>query len=248
MGGVFDTSTMDSGIFTLEPDPEAVAVRARSKTEARAIRQSQRTQLARANSEAELATLLPARIARGDSWHVISGGKIDGLSYLQHLIEAGSFEHVILSTWCMALEDVKQLATWMQAGRIDRLDVYVGEIFPSQYAPAFETLCSTVRENKHGGRVAVFRNHSKVTVAASHDRDEYVVIESSANLNTNPRTEQTCLTHSRDLAEFYADFFGSIKSFQRNFDDWTPHAWPIPKTDRPKGNRRKSRETCAPAA
>lgn len=246
-GGVFEASDLDSGVFTLEPDAEAVAVRTKSRIEARAIRQSQRIQIARAKSEGELATLLPASIVRGDSWHVISGGNIDGLSYLQHLLAAHAFEHVILSTWCMALEDVKQIAGWLHSGRISRLDVYVGEIFPSQYAPAFELLSKTVRESGAGGRVAVFRNHSKVTIAAAHDRDEYIVIESSANLNTNPRTEQTAITHSRDLACFYADFYGAIRSFQHNFDDWTPHAWPLPKTDRAKGHRRQPRQTRAAA-
>jgi len=42
------------------------------------------------------------------------------------------------------------------------------------------------------------------------------VIESSANLNTNPRIEQTCITRDRDLFEFYRDFFSGIHSVTRN--------------------------------
>lgn len=44
------------------------------------------TPCAAAKAEAELATLLPERIADGDSWHVISHGNIDALSYLHHLL------------------------------------------------------------------------------------------------------------------------------------------------------------------
>jgi len=47
-------------------------------------------------------------------------------------------------------------------------------------------------------------------------------IESSANINTNPRTEQTVITVDTGLARFYKDFFDGIKSFERNFDDWKP--------------------------
>lgn len=224
------------GVFTLAPDAEAVAARAARMVRSRAMRLSQRVRTARAKAEAELATLIPQRIAPGDSWHVISGGNIDGLSYLQHILQAGPFDRVLLSTWCMALEDVKQLATWLQTGQINALDVYVGEIFPSQYAPAYELLCQTIRAHGPSGRVAVFRNHAKVTVAASHARSEYIVIESSANLNTNPRTEQTTLTHDRALAAFYADFFGAVRSFQRNFDHWQPHVWPTPQAQRPQAH------------
>jgi hypothetical protein len=232
-GGVFDASDLQAGVFTLAGDPDVIAARQAERVQSRAIRLSHRVRTARAKAETELATLLPPRIARGDTWHILSGGNIDALSYLQHILAAGPFDEAILSSWCMSIEDVKQLAAWLQSGQLHRLDVYVGEIFPSQYAAAFELLCQTVRDHAHGGRVAVFRNHSKVTVAASHARREYLVIESSANLNTNPRTEQTAITHSRKLAQFYADFFGSVKSFQRNFDNWQPpHAWPRTKAQR----------------
>lgn len=231
-GGVFDASELQSGIFTIAPDPQAVAERAARQIRARSLRLSQRARTARAKSETELCALLPARIEPADSWHVISGGNIDALSYLQHVLRAGPFDHVLLSTWCMSIEDVKQLATWLQTAQIAVLDVYVGEIFPSQYAPAYELLCETIHAHGQAGRVAVFRNHSKVTVAVSHGRHEHLVIESSANLNTNPRTEQTAITHDRALAEFYADFFGSVRSFQRNFDTWHRHVWPPTQAER----------------
>lgn len=228
-----DTCDLIDGIVTLAPDPQAVADRAARLMRSRAMRLSQRVRTGRAKAEIELSELLPPAIDPGDSWHVISGGNIDGLSYLQHLLRAGPFDHVVLSTWCMSLEDVKQLAEWLGSSQIGVLDVYVGEIFPSQYAAAYELLCATVRSLGRRGRVAVFRNHSKIIVAASHTRREYIVVESSANLNTNPRTEQTALTHDRGLAEFYVDFFAGVRSFQRNFDDhWIRHAWPPAQADR----------------
>ncbi|MFP3153113.1 hypothetical protein LQZ18_01520 [Lachnospiraceae bacterium ZAX-1] len=50
------------------------------------------------------------------------------------------------------------------------------------------------------------------------------MIESSANINTNPRTEQTVITLDTGLAKFYKDFYDGIISFERNFDDWKPYA------------------------
>ena len=105
-------------------------------------------------------------------------------------------------------------------GKIQRLDAYVGEIFPNQYADEYAALCEIVRPA--GGRVCTFKNHSKVFACCA---DDYaLVIESSANINTNPRCENTVLTADRDLFEFQKEFFDGIKSFNRNFDQWAPAA------------------------
>ena len=66
-----------------------------------------------------------------------------------------------------------------------------------------------------GGRIAVFRNHSKVMAGRGEKFD--FAIESSANINTNPRTEQTVVTIDRDVAEFYFDFYGGVISFDKEW-------------------------------
>lgn len=59
------------------------------------------------------------------------------------------------------------------------------------------------------GRVVSFKNHSKI-FAGVGEKFAFV-IESSANINTNPRTEQGVITISRDLFEFYKQYFDGIK-------------------------------------
>ena len=49
-------------------------------------------------------------------------------------------------------------------------------------------------------------------------------IESSANVNTNPRSEATVVTIDTDLARWYkAEIFDNIQSFNRDFDGWQPY-------------------------
>ena len=50
------------------------------------------------------------------------------------------------------------------------------------------------------------------------------VIESSANVDTNPRIEQTCITIHKELAEFYKAFFDQMKDYDGRYQDWTPWA------------------------
>ena len=188
----------------------AVAYKTRHRREAR-----------RAKSEAVLDTILPAIIAPGDAWHVLSSGEVDALSYLAHLLKTTNLDHVLLSTWCMAMNDVQRLDAWLATGKIKHLDAYVGEIFPNQYAAEYEWLCASIK--KHGqGRVCVFRNHSKIF--ACRAGANAWLIESSANINTNPRTENTVITADLGLYLHHKQYFDGVRSFNRDFDNWTMYA------------------------
>lgn len=152
------------------------------------------------------------RFEPGQSWHFITAGDVDSLSFLKVvLLHQPKLKHLVWSTWCMAAEDVLQFREWIEDGTIEKMDCYVGEIFPGSYKVEWKMLKSLVEETGCG-RVAVFRNHSKVY--AGYGEQWAFAIESSANINTNPRTEQAVITIDRGLYEFYKDYFDGIKSFE----------------------------------
>ena len=204
--------------FALDGLPEIEAALEAETIQARAAKTQARINVRRASSQAVLADLLPADIADGDSWHVLSSGDVDALSFLMHLLSSTAMDYVAFSTWCMAMDDVERFETWVETGRIARIDAYVGEIFPGSYAREHKSLCAVAR--KCAGRVAIFRNHSKVFMCRAGERAW--VIESSANINTNPRTENTVITADRGLFDHHKAYFDKIRSFSRDFDDWTP--------------------------
>jgi hypothetical protein len=180
-----------------------------------------RRETRRARSEAALAEVWPPELVPGTSYHFISQGDVDALSYLAAILRTHRLDYLQFSTWCMALDDVAQIERWLVDGHIGRVDAYCGEIFPSQYADEHALLCDVIR--MHGGRVCVFRNHSKLMVGYGYGSGELAfAIESSANINTNPRAEQTAIHVDRDLADFYREFLDGVKSYNRDFDDWTP--------------------------
>jgi len=193
----------------------AAAAAANEKEEARrkiarAVKVKTRHLMRRAKCEAVLDEVLPAVLEADCSYHVISHGDVDSLRYLRHVVKAGPLEHVSISTWCMALPDIEEVAGWLDRGLIEVVDWYVGEIFPNQYGDEMARLQKVVEV--YGGRVCVARNHSKVALAANPAAGFYAVIESSANVNTNPRIEQTAIHTSRDLYEFYREFFDGLVS------------------------------------
>lgn len=198
---------------------EAASAEAHATAKAKVTRRKSRVKTRRLKSEAHIAEILPA-LENGYSYHVMSQGDVDSLTFLSHLLKTRRLDYCLLSTWCMAMADVEQMAAWLKDGQIGRLDAYVGEIFPNQYVDEFVALCDAVRQT--GGRVAVFRNHSKIF--AGTGPDGAFAIESSANINTNPRAEQTAIHMSQDLFDHYKAFFDGITPFNKDFPDWTPIA------------------------
>lgn len=95
----------------------------------------------------------------------------------------------------------------------------MGEIFQGSYAEVYKYL----KENcvRNGGRICVFRNHSKV-IAGFGERFDFA-IASSANVNTNPRCENTTITVNTEVAKFYKDFFDGVNSFTKDFKGWKPY-------------------------
>jgi len=172
----------------------------------------------RANSEKHLDEILEWDLQPGYCYHIISGGDVDSLTFLRHILRNQPVDYLLLSTWCMAMQDCVEIERFLQIGRIKRLDSYVGEIFKNSYFNEWLRLIDM--HKKYGGRVAMFRNHSKVMCGFGEKYD--FVIDSSANVNTNPRTENTVITTTTELALFYKKFFDDIRSFDRQFDEWQP--------------------------
>lgn len=182
---------------------------------ARAHRSMHRRHLRRVTAEKHLADILPARFEPGESYHVVSHGDIDALSYLRHaLAGAGYFEHVLLSTWCIAADDLDEIASWLDRGLIETAHLCAGEIFPSQYGEVYSRALELVAD--YGLRLTIARNHSKVILASNQATGCFLVMEGSANVNTNPRVEQTAIHADRALHDFYLDFYRGLRSIDRD--------------------------------
>ena len=181
-------------------------------------RMTERHFMRRASSEQMLNETLDWHFEDGNSYHTISQGDIDSLTFLRAVVKQQKIDYMLISTWCMAVTDAEEVHSWLERGLVKRVDFYVGEIFQGSYAPVYEYIKKNCIVD--GARLAIFRNHSKI-MAGFGERFDFA-IESSANVNTNPRAEQTTICVDRGLARFYKDWFDGIKAFNRDFDDWYP--------------------------
>jgi hypothetical protein len=166
----------------------------------------------RAFSESQLLDAVGIDFKDGESYHCITAGDVDSLSYLKCVLRQQNLDYCLFSTWCMAGEDVLQFEDYLKRGKIKKLDAYVGEIFPGTYKFEYQKL-KEVFEKYKCGRIAVFKNHAKIY--AGYGNKFHFGIETSANINTNPRTENGCITISKDIFEFYKNYFDKIISFEK---------------------------------
>lgn len=211
----FDLSFDDSD----EAPPEAPAIRVSHRKGHRHIAR-------KVTSEQALFAALDWHFEPGDCYHCFSFGDVDSLTFFKHVLHQQRVLYLALSTWCMAGEDVTDLLQWHRRGMLGRVDLFVGEIFPGSYPEVYAASCALADEC--GGRVVVFRNHAKVMAVVGEHFD--CLIESSANVNTNPRSENTVITVDAPMVAEYVDMFNGIKPFNRNYPDRPGYT--IPKNRR----------------
>lgn len=185
---------------------------------ARAMRTRQRRILRRATSEQNLNEVLDWHFQEGAAYHVISAGDIDFMTYMRITVKQHPLQYALFSTWCMGMDDAEEIISWLARGLIKRCDVYVGENFIQHYQQILEYLVDKIPE--YGGRVCMQRNHAKVMCA--YWKGGACAITSSANINTNPRIEQTVITVDKEVADFYKDFFDSLKPKNPWTIPWEP--------------------------
>lgn len=174
---------------------------------------SERFEYRRAFSEVKLLEAMNHEpLRQGHCYNFITAGDVDSLSFLKVVLNQHGLDYLLLSTWCMAAEDILQIQQWYESQRIKAIDMYVGEIFPSSYKIEWKMVKNFYERHPQAGRVAVFRNHSKIYAGCNTNEDFYFGIQTSANINTNPRTEQGSITIDKGLFDFYKSYFDKIKS------------------------------------
>lgn len=142
------------------------------------------------------------------------------MTFLRHVVRQQRLGFCLVSSWCYGVEDVPEMGSWLDRGAVGRFDFYCGEIAKASYAMCAAALGEIARRG--GGRLGVFRNHSKVMAFYGEKFDGAIL--SSANVNTNPRTENTVIARQTEVADFYKAFFDGIHPFNckefPNFKPW----------------------------
>lgn len=190
--------------FGIETPHDATRVQ-NPRVSAVAITRAKR-QEAVAERKVEALESLIGRLDPGTAWHCITTGDIDSGSYLDLLIRGyGPFEHAYISTWRIAREYINRLERYLQQGQLGGFTLFTGDYFAARYPADYTRVCNLADTGV--GRVYRWLNHAKMFALRNPQTGWACVLETSANMTANPRTEQTVITVDADLYRFYRHWF-----------------------------------------
>lgn len=138
-------------------------------------------------------------------------GGVASLSFIKWVADHAPIEELHASTLRIGPKQYAYLNAMANAGRLKAARFVTSTMQKDMdgrrgpnYAKEFAAIAA-----RHGWRVTVINNHSKVILmrtAASH-----YVLETSSNLNENPKIEQYSFENNQELYEFYLHFFDKLE-------------------------------------
>lgn len=203
MSGHVDFSTLAKPVvFGKQPQSATERARAQFLT---------RTNRRRMACLKEARDVLPVLPAEGETLHAIMTGTYD----LMHLIivlldRLGSpCQQLRIATLSLLARNVTEMASLLDAGKVQRLDLLASDFFSRHDKAIFNELVQEL--SSRGQRVAAARSHCKVVCLALEDGRKYL-LEGSANLRTNKNQEQFALTWDAALHDWYAVWLDDMVS------------------------------------
>lgn len=157
----------------------------------------------------ELCKCMMDKPVAGKSYHLLTGGNVDLLAHMQWLmLHWKRLKRVFISAWAISGADILLCQKWLEAGEIGELELLLGDIYPTKYKMEWKKLTEMYDK---GIITNIFKStiHSKVMLLEAEDGTKVVVV-SSANCNMNPRVEQSCVTVSDKLFDFYDVYLHEI--------------------------------------
>ena len=108
----------------VEPEETTAETTAQAKRAHRRTKEctelSQRYEYRRAFSEVKLLEAMQyVKLQDHTTYNFITAGDVDSLSYLKVVLNQHDLDYCLLSTWCMAAEDILQVRQWYEQGRIN---------------------------------------------------------------------------------------------------------------------------------
>ena len=135
-------------------------------------------------------------------------GGFSSIAFINWVAEREAIEELFVSSLAVGKKHIENLDHLHAEGKIKNANFILGVIFKDSnidknkysYFCAFDNICK-----KNGWQYKLTNNHSKIILMRT-DKNYYVV-ETSSNLNENPKMEQFSFECDKKLYEFYYNFF-----------------------------------------
>jgi hypothetical protein len=154
--------------------------------------------------------------------HGLTKGQFSLLDVLTAIIQKTGPAHLDISTWTAAKTDVATVCNWLNSGAIESSRWLVDLTFQRRTPE----VADQIRRLFGPDAIRVAQNHCKLSLLGN--AEWAIVIQTSMNLNFNPRFENFTVAHDPALHAFYTDIFDHVwKRQPRHIADARP--WDIIK-------------------
>lgn len=145
---------------------------------------------------------------QGEALRLISpAGGWSSCSLILWIAEKTKIKHMLATTLRVGKKEIDAICGLMYDGALKFAEIYLSGIAKQHkkydYSDYFEKKCE-----EYGIKYKYVKNHSKVILL---DTDlGKIVIETSSNLNENPKIEQFCVLNSEKVYDFYTNCFDRL--------------------------------------
>lgn len=159
------------------------------------------------NGTAQLTSLIPDSIGAAEYRFISGKGGFSSINFIEWVAKKETIKNLCVSTLAVGKKEIKKLAEL----DIEKAIFIIGTIFGKRglaesynYYDVFRETC----EDKNWDIIET-NNHSKIILMQT--KNHYYVLETSSNLNENPKMEQFCFCDNKELYDFYNQFFIKLK-------------------------------------
>lgn len=146
----------------------------------------------------------------GETYRAISGkGGFTSCDLIMYLAKNG-VEELYASTLRVGVKQALAISNEKKLGRIKSASIVTSDMqqmLDSAKYDYYAQVCEIFE--KAGIEMIAANNHAKVIIAKSGA--DYFVVETSSNLNENPKIEQFVVSNSEETYRFYLDYFSALR-------------------------------------
>ena len=165
------------------------------------------------HSAREIVKLIGALPDTETVYKLISfSGGFASISFVKAVADFEVIDELTASTLRIGEKQFEYLATLQKAGKLVSARFFIGSLMAEDekkqgkynYYGKFNAVC-----DQNGWKRITVNNHSKIILMRT--KENYYVLETSSNLNENPKIEQYSFENSKELYDFYYGFFDALE-------------------------------------
>lgn len=165
------------------------------------------------HSAREIVKLIGALPDTETVYKLISfSGGFASISFIKAVADFEVIEELTASTLRIGEKQFKYLSKLNQNGGLKSARFFIGSLMAEDekknekynYYGKFNAVC-----DQNGWKRITVNNHSKIILMRT--KENYYVLETSSNLNENPKIEQYSFENSKELYDFYYGFFDALE-------------------------------------